>query len=161
MSTTTATSGKWKNYQILRHYYHSEAQEPLCQIRMSRHNDIRQRATFRLQRIQNHCTNLGVKASNHQSGQQSSQRQSGVRCKDGKATPTESLQSWYRPLPSDILDHCNTATQEVGSSTAQRLMSRRTKTFLPATNQLLKPQASSTADQRTKLLERQTKQKSY
>lgn len=60
-----------------------------------------------------------------------------------------------------ILDYRNTPTQGVGSSPAQRLMSCRTKTLLPATNQLLRPQASSTAEQRTKLVERQTEQKLY
>ena len=38
-------------------------------------------------------------------------------------------------------------------------MSRRTKTLPPATNQLLQPQASSTVEQRTKLVQRQIKQK--
>ena len=60
-----------------------------------------------------------------------------------------------------ILHYRNTPTQGVGSSPAQRLMSCRTKTLLPATNQLLRPQASSTAEQRTKLVERQIKQKLY
>ena len=60
-----------------------------------------------------------------------------------------------------ILDYRNTPTQGVGSSPAQRLTSHRKKTLLPATNQLLQPQASNTAEQRTKLFERQTKQKLY
>ena len=60
-----------------------------------------------------------------------------------------------------ILHYRNTPTQGVGSSPAERLMSCRTKTLLPATNQLLQPQPSSTSEQRTKLVQQQIKQKLY
>ena len=60
-----------------------------------------------------------------------------------------------------ILDYRNTPTQGVGSSPAQRLMSRRTKTLLPTMNQLLQPQAGKPADDRARLIERQHKQKWY
>ena len=40
-------------------------------------------------------------------------------------------------------------------------MSRRTKTLLPTTNQLLQPQARKQAEERAKLIERQQKQKWY
>ena len=60
-----------------------------------------------------------------------------------------------------ILDYRNTPTQGIGSSPAQRLMSRRTKTLLPTTNQLLQPQARKQAEERAKLIERQQKQKWY
>ena len=58
-----------------------------------------------------------------------------------------------------ILDYRNTLTQGIGSSPAQRLMGRRTKTLLPTTNQLL--QASKSSDNRAKHIERQQKQKWY
>ena len=57
-----------------------------------------------------------------------------------------------------ILHYRDTLTQGVGSSPAELLMSCRTKTLLPATNQLLQPQPSSTSEQR-KLVQRQIKQK--
>ena len=60
-----------------------------------------------------------------------------------------------------ILDYRNTPTQGVGSSPAQRLMSRRTKTLLPTMNQLLQQQAGKPADDRARLIERQHKQKWY
>ena len=58
-----------------------------------------------------------------------------------------------------ILHYRDTLTQGVGSSPAELLMSCRTKTLLPATNQLLQPQPSSTSEQRKKLVQRQIKQK--
>ena len=58
-----------------------------------------------------------------------------------------------------ILHYRDTLTQGVGSSPAELLMSCRTKTLLPATNQLLQPQPSSTSEHRTKLVQRQIKQK--
>lgn len=57
------------------------------------------------------------------------------------------------------LDYRKTLTLGVGSSPAQRLMSGRTKTLLPSTDQFLQLEASSPEEQRTKLAERQTKQK--
>ena len=60
-----------------------------------------------------------------------------------------------------ILDYRNTPTQGIGSGPAQRLMSRRTKTLLPTTNQLLQPQARKQAEEQAKLIERQQKQKWY
>lgn len=57
-----------------------------------------------------------------------------------------------------ILDYRNTLTQGVGSSPVQRLMSRRTKTLLPATNQLLQMQASKPSYQQAKLIKWQNKQ---
>ena len=51
--------------------------------------------------------------------------------------------------------------QGIGSSPAQRLMNRRTKTLLPTTNQLLQLQARKQAEERAKLIECQQKQKWY
>ncbi|PFX15000.1 Uncharacterized protein K02A2.6 [Stylophora pistillata] len=60
-----------------------------------------------------------------------------------------------------ILDYRNTPKQGIGSSPAQRLMSRRTKTLLPTVSQLLQPQSSKPSDDRAKVVKRQQKQKWY
>lgn len=57
-----------------------------------------------------------------------------------------------------ILDFRNTPTQGIGSSQSQHLMSRRTKTLLPATNQLLQLQPQ-VCKSRVKLIVHQNKQK--
>ena len=57
-----------------------------------------------------------------------------------------------------LLDYRNTPTQDVGSSLAQRLMNRRTKTLLPTSNSLLQPRVSPNNDEHRKLVQRQGSQ---
>ena len=55
-----------------------------------------------------------------------------------------------------LLDHRNTPTEGMRSSPAQRLMSRRTRTLLPARETLLKPQlAESVKEERNKIKRKQ------
>ena len=57
-----------------------------------------------------------------------------------------------------LLDYRNTPTQGIGSSPAQRLMNRRTKTLLPTSSSLLQPRVSSSKDKHRKLVQRQDNQ---
>ena len=55
-----------------------------------------------------------------------------------------------------LLDHRNTPTERMSSSPAQRLMSRRTRTLLPARETLLKPKlAESVQEERNKIKRKQ------
>ena len=58
-----------------------------------------------------------------------------------------------------LLDWRNTPTEGIGSSPAQRLFGRRTKTLLPTTARLLRPE--TVRDVPSKLIERQQKQAVY
>ncbi|XP_035230813.1 uncharacterized protein K02A2.6-like [Stegodyphus dumicola] len=58
-----------------------------------------------------------------------------------------------------LLAHRNTPTNEMLGSRAQRLMSRRTRTILPTSKELLKPQVVKNVKE--KINEERTKQKSY
>ncbi|KAL9970142.1 hypothetical protein ACROYT_G022469 [Oculina patagonica] len=58
-----------------------------------------------------------------------------------------------------ILDWRNTPTENMGSSPAQRLMSRRTRTLLPTANQLLRPQVVEGVAEKIKV--RRQKAKHY
>jgi len=60
-----------------------------------------------------------------------------------------------------LLDHRNTPTQGMSTSPAQPLMSRRTRTLLPTTETLLKPQAPNPEEQQRLLHKRQEMQASY
>lgn len=60
-----------------------------------------------------------------------------------------------------LLDHRNTPTQGMSSSPAQRLMNRRTKTLLPATENLLRPQVPDQEEQQRLLRKRQLTQAHY
>ena len=60
-----------------------------------------------------------------------------------------------------LLDHRNTPSQGTSTSPAQRLMSRRTKTLLPTTEALLKPQVPDVDEQRQLLRQQQLKQAQY
>ena len=60
-----------------------------------------------------------------------------------------------------LLDHRNTITQGMTTSPAQRLMSRRTKTLLPVTENLLRPQVPDQEEQHRLLCKRQQSQAHY
>ncbi len=60
-----------------------------------------------------------------------------------------------------LLDYRNTPSQGTNTSPAQRLMSRRTKTMLPSTETLLKPQVPDTEEQQRFLRQQQLKQAQY
>ena len=60
-----------------------------------------------------------------------------------------------------LLDHRNTPSQGTSTSPAQRPMSRRTKTLLPTTEALLKPQVPDVDEQRQLLRQQQLKQAQY
>lgn len=60
-----------------------------------------------------------------------------------------------------LLDYRNTPSQGTNTSPAQRLMSRRTKTLLPSTETLLKPQVPDTEEQQHLLRQQQLKQAQY
>ena len=55
----------------------------------------------------------------------------------------------------------NTPSQGIGSSPAQRLMNRRTRTLLPTTSTLLEPRSLSTNQEREKLKDVQKRQARY
>ena len=57
-----------------------------------------------------------------------------------------------------ILDWRNTPTENIGSSPAQRLMSRRTRTLLPTATRLLKPQVVEGVAEKIKLRRQKAKQ---
>ena len=63
-----------------------------------------------------------------------------------------------RYLPS-LLDHCNTPTEQTNLSPVQRLFSRRTRTLLPMSTKLLKP--DHYASVKDKLISVQDRQASY
>lgn len=48
-----------------------------------------------------------------------------------------------------MLDHCNTPTQGLNTSPAQRLLSRRTRTLLPTRDSLLQPEVTHVTQERT------------
>lgn len=60
-----------------------------------------------------------------------------------------------------LLDYRNTPSQGTSTSLAQRLMSRRTKTLLPTTETLLKPQVPDLEEMQRLLRQRQLKQAQY
>ena len=75
-------------------------------------------------------------------------------------TAKQFLRKW-RDIHLALLDHRNTPTQGMSTSPAQRLMSRRTRTLLPTTGTLLKPQAPNPEEQQRLLHKRQETQASY
>ena len=60
-----------------------------------------------------------------------------------------------------IFDYCNTPTQGVGSSPAQRLMNRRTRTLLPTTKTHLQPRVPESERPIQQLNRRQFQQSRY
>ena len=66
-----------------------------------------------------------------------------------------------RDLQLVLFDHCNTPTQGMSTSPAQRLMSRKTKTLLPTTTALLQPQVPDQEEQQRLLRKRQAMQARY
>ena len=60
-----------------------------------------------------------------------------------------------------VLDHRNTPSESVGSSPAQRLMNRRTKTQLPTAGKLLRPSVRPYEREGRRLKDRQRKQAKY
>ncbi len=53
-------------------------------------------------------------------------------------------QQSHQDINMAILDHRNTPSQDMGSSPAQRMLGRRTRTLLPTTAKLLKPEGVNT-----------------
>ena len=60
-----------------------------------------------------------------------------------------------------LLAHRNTPTQGVGSSPAQRLMNRRTRTLLPTVTTLLEPRTISKGHERERMKDQQQRQAYY
>ena len=145
-STARASSGKWTNCQT---HIHSEAQEPLCQIQMISDNGPQ----FTCREFKPFAQTWKFEHRTISPGdiQANSKVESPV--KTAKRLLQKACKAGTDPYLV-ILHYRNTLTQGVGV-----LMSCRTKTLLPATSQLLQPQPSSTSEQRTKLVQRQIKQK--
>lgn len=60
-----------------------------------------------------------------------------------------------------LLDFRNTPTQGIGTSPAQRMLSRRTRTLLPMSSNLLRPSQNDSRNVKKQLAEKQTKQAEY
>lgn len=80
--------------------------------------------------------------------------------KTAKDLMTKARDAGTDPLLA-FLDHRNTPTQGMHTSPAQRLMNRRTRTLLPTTKSLLKPEVISESRTREELERRQESQAKY